>query len=387
MGWTDRHDRIAVALLATLAFLVQLAAPQGFMLASANGAPSIVICTGHGPLLAPGDDHGLPDKGRKQTGACAFAGHGGAPALPELGLCSVRRARGDRRHRRPRRFAASPGGVSRPRRPHRKRHPPQPPLNVARAPRLPAVAPAAPSRATSILGFSVCLSYVLPLHRCGALCCQQAPGAALACACGCGVFDVGGDTMVASDMGKELFVEYDFLDQTQNWSRSHKAPAADNTDKRIRSDFLVGSAASSMLSVRLGRDGRGPDHGPRLHHHRSGPTDDVPRHRVRRSAGHGPLHRPVEGQVHRPDRRRATADRRLARGRFRPRCRDRLRQHRRSARRLSFRPDRQERRLDLSPAGSGRPALRHPGRLSAGERTRCVGQPSPTAGERSAAAR
>jgi hypothetical protein len=84
MGWTDRHDRIAVALLATLAFLVQLAAPQGFMLASANGAPSIVICTGHGPLLAPGDDHGLPDKGRTQTGACAFAGHGGAPTTPPL---------------------------------------------------------------------------------------------------------------------------------------------------------------------------------------------------------------------------------------------------------------------------------------------------------------
>ncbi len=84
MGWTDRHDRIAVVVLTTLAFLVQLAAPQGFMLASADGAPAIVICNGHGPLLAPGDNHGLPDKGRKSSGACAFAGHGGAPTPPPI---------------------------------------------------------------------------------------------------------------------------------------------------------------------------------------------------------------------------------------------------------------------------------------------------------------
>lgn len=66
-----------------------------------------------------------------------------------------------------------------------------------------------------------------------------APSTALACACGCGVFDVGGDTMVASDTGRELFVEYDFLDQTQNWSGPKKAPAADNTDKHIRTSFWM----------------------------------------------------------------------------------------------------------------------------------------------------
>jgi hypothetical protein len=65
------------------------------------------------------------------------------------------------------------------------------------------------------------------------------PTAALACACGCGVFDVGGDTMVASGSGHEVFVEYDFLDQTENWSGSSRAPAADNTDKRITSNFVV----------------------------------------------------------------------------------------------------------------------------------------------------
>jgi hypothetical protein len=65
------------------------------------------------------------------------------------------------------------------------------------------------------------------------------PASALACACGCGVFDVGGDTMVMNGPGIETFFEYDELDQTQNWSGTSKAPAADNTDKRITSNFVV----------------------------------------------------------------------------------------------------------------------------------------------------
>ncbi|HLI65528.1 MAG TPA: hypothetical protein VKU90_04110 [Caulobacteraceae bacterium] len=66
-----------------------------------------------------------------------------------------------------------------------------------------------------------------------------APSAALACACGCGVFDVGDDNLVPGETGRELFVEYDFLDQTQNWSGRQKAPAADNSDKRITTNFVV----------------------------------------------------------------------------------------------------------------------------------------------------
>jgi hypothetical protein len=36
-----------------------------------------------------------------------------------------------------------------------------------------------------------------------------------------------------------LFAEYDFLDQTHNWSGTSRAPAANNDDKEIRSDFFL----------------------------------------------------------------------------------------------------------------------------------------------------
>jgi len=66
-----------------------------------------------------------------------------------------------------------------------------------------------------------------------------APSAGLACACGCAVFDVGTSSLLPSGPGGTIFLEYDFLDQTENWSGERSAPAADNTDKEIRSNFLV----------------------------------------------------------------------------------------------------------------------------------------------------
>jgi hypothetical protein len=95
MGWLrdKADDRAGFAVLAMLAFLLQLAVPQGFMLAQTGGQPVIVICTGHGPLLAPIDDRGLPAKAPKpKPGAiCAFAGHGGTPTpAPILALAAIR---------------------------------------------------------------------------------------------------------------------------------------------------------------------------------------------------------------------------------------------------------------------------------------------------------
>jgi hypothetical protein len=66
-----------------------------------------------------------------------------------------------------------------------------------------------------------------------------APSAALACACGCEVFDVGGKPLMASPQGGQVFLEYDYMDQTRNFSGAHGAPAADNDDKQIRSNFVV----------------------------------------------------------------------------------------------------------------------------------------------------
>lgn len=72
-----------------------------------------------------------------------------------------------------------------------------------------------------------------------ALAAASAPTGALACACGCGIFDVGTGSLFASRSGGEVFVEDDFMDQTHNWSGAGSAPAANNTDKEIRSDFVT----------------------------------------------------------------------------------------------------------------------------------------------------
>jgi len=64
-----------------------------------------------------------------------------------------------------------------------------------------------------------------------------APNAALACACGCGVFDVSSSPMMASDAKGSVFFEYDFLNQNKNWAGEHSAPTEDNADKRIRTSF------------------------------------------------------------------------------------------------------------------------------------------------------
>ncbi|HEV2561027.1 MAG TPA: hypothetical protein VGT78_02695 [Rhizomicrobium sp.] len=68
------------------------------------------------------------------------------------------------------------------------------------------------------------------------------PGQALACACGCSIFDVGTSSLIPSGPGGTAFLEYDFLDQTQNWSGNSRAPAANNDDKHISSNFFVAGA-------------------------------------------------------------------------------------------------------------------------------------------------
>ena len=71
------------------------------------------------------------------------------------------------------------------------------------------------------------------------LCCVLAVPDAQACACGCGVFAVGTSSLLPSGAGGTAFLEYDYMNQTQNWHGTSSAPAADNDDKNIRSDFFV----------------------------------------------------------------------------------------------------------------------------------------------------
>jgi hypothetical protein len=66
-----------------------------------------------------------------------------------------------------------------------------------------------------------------------------APGAAWGCACGCGVFDVATQSMLPQGQGGVLFAEYDYMDQNMNWSNGRPAPAANNGDKEINTDFTT----------------------------------------------------------------------------------------------------------------------------------------------------
>jgi hypothetical protein len=61
---------------------------------------------------------------------------------------------------------------------------------------------------------------------------------ALACACGCSVFDVGGlDLPQEQDHGGRVFFEFWGTDQTQNYVGSSRAPASLNLDKRLNTQW------------------------------------------------------------------------------------------------------------------------------------------------------
>ena len=66
-----------------------------------------------------------------------------------------------------------------------------------------------------------------------------APRLALACACGCGVFEVGTGAMMPTGPGGIAFIEYNFMNQNKNWSGNSSAPAANNSDKEIKTGFYT----------------------------------------------------------------------------------------------------------------------------------------------------
>ncbi len=70
------------------------------------------------------------------------------------------------------------------------------------------------------------------------------PGTALACACGCAVFDVGANAAFpnTSDSGWSAFLRYDYMDQDKNWVGASSAPSAWNGDKSITTDFYTAGA-------------------------------------------------------------------------------------------------------------------------------------------------
>src|ERR1700730_12715122 len=63
------------------------------------------------------------------------------------------------------------------------------------------------------------------------------PGLSWACACGCGVYEVGTASLFPKGAGGTVWFEYDYMDQNINWSGTKPASANANNDKRIRTHF------------------------------------------------------------------------------------------------------------------------------------------------------
>jgi hypothetical protein len=74
---------------------------------------------------------------------------------------------------------------------------------------------------------------------CGLLAGMFAPCVVHACACGCGVFDVATSSMFPDGEGGTAYIQYDYQDQNRNWSGTSQAPAANNGDKEISTDFFT----------------------------------------------------------------------------------------------------------------------------------------------------
>lgn len=70
-------------------------------------------------------------------------------------------------------------------------------------------------------------------------CAVLVPSPAWPCACGCGVFEVGTPSLFPTGAGGQVWLEYDFQDQNQNWSGTSSAPASQNDDKELRTNFFT----------------------------------------------------------------------------------------------------------------------------------------------------
>lgn len=67
------------------------------------------------------------------------------------------------------------------------------------------------------------------------------PTCSWACACGCGMFDIGANTAFPnmSDSGWSAWLRVNYMNQNKNWEGSSSAPASDNLDKDIKTWFYT----------------------------------------------------------------------------------------------------------------------------------------------------
>ncbi len=67
------------------------------------------------------------------------------------------------------------------------------------------------------------------------------PSLSWACACGCGMFDIGANSAFPnmSDSGWSAWLRINYMDQNKNWEAASSAPASDNNDKDIKTWFYT----------------------------------------------------------------------------------------------------------------------------------------------------
>ena len=65
------------------------------------------------------------------------------------------------------------------------------------------------------------------------------PSLSWACACGCGVYEVGTAALFPHSGGGTVWLEYDFQDQYLNWHATHIASAGANGDRVLRTHFIT----------------------------------------------------------------------------------------------------------------------------------------------------
>jgi hypothetical protein len=100
-----------------------------------------------------------------------------------------------------------------------------------------------------IFRVTVSAASVIPLPDVGKTCARLlvaaaflialTPGLSWACACGCGVFEVGTASLFPRGGGGTAWLEYDFQDQYLNWHATHIASAGANGDRVLRTHFLT----------------------------------------------------------------------------------------------------------------------------------------------------
>lgn len=73
----------------------------------------------------------------------------------------------------------------------------------------------------------------------GLLAVVMTPSVVHACACGCGVFDVATSYMFPNGPGGMAWLQYDYMDQNQDWSGLEPGQADNNPDKEIQTHFIT----------------------------------------------------------------------------------------------------------------------------------------------------